>query len=264
LGFLLLREDELAAASSGINVNFYKLVAIAISGFFAAFAGSLAPHIFTSATPSLFDPERSFQAIIFAIIGGLGSITGAVIATFFFIPVLQLYVTDAFIESPTIDTLTLALLLMIILKWQPTGLVRATDKVRNSVIIAFVWTVSIIFYDATADDRIHGQTSTGLTKINTPLNSIVGDFFGRIHWVDRWISQSIGLNRSIETPEDFLVDTFGEDGIFGINVAVLEGRLVIYFIIGLLIGFIGPELIRKIRLKFWGVWPSLGKYEPPN
>lgn len=73
-----IREDELAAQAMGVNTTRYKVTAFAISSAFAGVAGALYGH-WRLPHPSDFTFVRSFEIIIMIVLGGMGSITGAVL-----------------------------------------------------------------------------------------------------------------------------------------------------------------------------------------
>lgn len=74
-----IREDEIAAQSFGINPFYYKVLAFCIGAFGAAFAGGLWAHLITAITPNAFSYTITFSIVGMIIIGGSGSITGAMI-----------------------------------------------------------------------------------------------------------------------------------------------------------------------------------------
>jgi branched-chain amino acid transport system permease protein len=75
-----VRQDELAAAAMGINVFRHKMLAFIISAFFGGLGGGLLAHIITTISPTLFSFFLTFNLLIMIVVGGLGSITGSVIA----------------------------------------------------------------------------------------------------------------------------------------------------------------------------------------
>ena len=81
-GLKSIREDEIAAESVGINTTSLKIQAFTISAFFAGVAGGLFAHYLTFLTPSIFDFNKSFEVIIMVVLGGMGSLTGSVVAAF--------------------------------------------------------------------------------------------------------------------------------------------------------------------------------------
>lgn len=75
-----VREDDIAAEAMGINTTKYKTMAFVIAAFFAGIAGGLYAHYFMFLDPKSFDFLKSFEIVTFAVLGGLGSISGSVIA----------------------------------------------------------------------------------------------------------------------------------------------------------------------------------------
>lgn len=78
--FLAVREDEIAAGSIGIQTTKYKVIAFIIGSFFAGMAGSLFAHHNAYLNPSSFDFLKSVEVVLMVVLGGLGSITGSIIA----------------------------------------------------------------------------------------------------------------------------------------------------------------------------------------
>ena len=81
--FIAIRDNDRAAEGMGIPIFHYKLLAFAISSFYAGFAGALWAHYMASITPEPFTLFLSVQYVAMIIIGGLGSIPGAVFGALF-------------------------------------------------------------------------------------------------------------------------------------------------------------------------------------
>ncbi|MDR1262901.1 MAG: branched-chain amino acid ABC transporter permease [Oscillospiraceae bacterium] len=77
---LSIREDEVAATSSGIPVTYYKILAFTLAAFFAGIAGGLYAHYMGVLNPNRFNFDRSIEYLVMVVLGGMGSITGAIIA----------------------------------------------------------------------------------------------------------------------------------------------------------------------------------------
>lgn len=73
-----IREDELAAEAMGINTTQYKVIAFVISSALAGMAGVLFAHYTRFLSTNDFQFIRSFEIIIMIVLGGMGSLTGAV------------------------------------------------------------------------------------------------------------------------------------------------------------------------------------------
>ncbi len=78
--FLSVREDEIAAQSMGVNNTASKVKAFVLSAFLGGVGGGLFAHFLKFINPSTFDLNRSFELIIMVVMGGMGSVTGAVFA----------------------------------------------------------------------------------------------------------------------------------------------------------------------------------------
>ena len=76
-----MRDDEVAAKSVGINVYFYKLVALIISSFFLGLSGACSAYFIYHAhfDYTIFSITTNFLGIVIAIIGGPATIFGSVI-----------------------------------------------------------------------------------------------------------------------------------------------------------------------------------------
>ena len=89
---IAIRENEKAARAYGVNATRTSLAAFALSGFLAAVAGSLYVHQQTGLSTDPFLPQRSLELFAMVVIGGLGSLPGALLgATYvhsvdFFLP----------------------------------------------------------------------------------------------------------------------------------------------------------------------------------
>ena len=80
LAFRAVREDEIAAESIGVPTTRVKVLAFVVSSFFAGVAGAVFAHSEGYIHTNSFGFVRSFEIMVFVVLGGLGSITGAVLA----------------------------------------------------------------------------------------------------------------------------------------------------------------------------------------
>lgn len=79
---MAIRENEIAAEVIGVDLTYHKVMSFAISAFFAGVAGGLFACLITTIDPRAFMFIMTFNILIVVVIGGLGSITGTVIAAF--------------------------------------------------------------------------------------------------------------------------------------------------------------------------------------
>lgn len=83
--FVSVRDNYIAAEIIGVNIFKYKLIAFAISSFYAGIAGSLWAHYLTLISPEHFTIGVSIQYLAMIIIGGLGSLLGSIFGAVFMI-----------------------------------------------------------------------------------------------------------------------------------------------------------------------------------
>jgi len=86
---LSVREDETAAQAMGIDVVRYKTISFVIGAALAGLAGGLYAHLYAFLHPSIFHFIKSFDPLIIVVIGGLGSMTGTILAAFAWAFLLQ-------------------------------------------------------------------------------------------------------------------------------------------------------------------------------
>ncbi len=77
---LSVREDETAAGALGVNTTEYKVRAFVLSAGAAGVAGGLFAHYLTVINPSSFTFMRSVEVVVMVVLGGMGSISGSVVA----------------------------------------------------------------------------------------------------------------------------------------------------------------------------------------
>ena len=78
--FKAIRDNEIAAESMGIDVFGMKVLSFTISSFLAGIAGGLLAHYLTTIDPKQFIFLKTFDILLIVVLGGVGSITGSVVA----------------------------------------------------------------------------------------------------------------------------------------------------------------------------------------
>jgi branched-chain amino acid transport system permease protein len=117
--FRAVRDSEVAAASSGVNIAAYKTLAFAISAAYAGIAGSLLVIAVAFADPQSFPAKLSLTLLVGAVVAGLGSLWGVLAGAAFiqFLPDVAVHVSKA---QGVPDTVYGAALIVIVLVL-PTG-----------------------------------------------------------------------------------------------------------------------------------------------
>lgn len=75
-----IRDNEIAARAMGINVTYYKLFVFVVAAFFAGVAGVIYGHFATPVLYSFFSYNYSIEILVMVVLGGMGNITGSIIA----------------------------------------------------------------------------------------------------------------------------------------------------------------------------------------
>lgn len=78
--FKAIRDDQTAAEAMGINLFKHKVTIFVISAFMAGIGGALMGNLIVTVNPTFFRFMLTFQILLIAVLGGLGSISGTVIA----------------------------------------------------------------------------------------------------------------------------------------------------------------------------------------
>jgi branched-chain amino acid transport system permease protein len=85
--FIAIRDSETAAQSIGVNLSVYKVVAFSISAAMTGLAGCLYAHKMSFISPEMFTLLLSLEFVIVILIGGVGSLHGAVLGSIFVVMV---------------------------------------------------------------------------------------------------------------------------------------------------------------------------------
>jgi ABC-type branched-subunit amino acid transport system ATPase component/branched-subunit amino acid ABC-type transport system permease component len=129
--FFAVRGSEMAAASVGIDVVRYKLIAFALSGVLAGIGGALLMIEQRTVVPDQFLFTISLQYLAIAVVGGLGSLSGAIAAG-----VLFAGLNELFFRVPALTgwlEVVSAVLLTVVLLAQPGGLAAAANRFRRGL-----------------------------------------------------------------------------------------------------------------------------------
>jgi branched-chain amino acid transport system permease protein len=124
LGYFLvaIRSDPDAAASLGINITKYKLIAMVISCCLIAFGGSFYAQYFRYIGPErIFGLDLSIQIALIALIGGQGTIFGPVIGAFLIVPLGEFLANNFGGNLPGLHLFIYGILLMFVVMYLPKG-----------------------------------------------------------------------------------------------------------------------------------------------
>ena len=140
--WVAIREDELAARAMGVNTFKYRLLAFTVSAVMAGIVGMIDAAFIFNAFPGNFDVQQTVMVFIMVILGGLGSIPGAILgAVAFTVPpfLLQQFVF--------IKYLIISIVLIAVMVFRPEGLL-GTVSIRPRKVMG--GTIELFTSDADA------------------------------------------------------------------------------------------------------------------
>jgi branched-chain amino acid transport system permease protein len=124
--FISIRDDEIAAEAMGVDTTRFKVLAFVISSMFAGIAGGLFGHYTMYLHPNSFLFTTSFYLIIMIVVGGLGSISGAILGA-----VLITITLEVFRGFGAFRLVNFSVLLILIMIYRPQGLLGAGTIFRT-------------------------------------------------------------------------------------------------------------------------------------
>ena len=142
--FIAIRDQDIAAEIIGINVYRYKLLAFAISSFYAGVAGVMYTYYLGIANYEMFQLPISIDYLAMIIIGGLGSVLGSIFGAIFitllpivvrvFMETVGVYFVEGVYLAQVIAQMRLVLfggLIIFFLVVEPEGLAKLWQNIRN-------------------------------------------------------------------------------------------------------------------------------------
>ena len=142
--FAAVRDRDIAAAVIGVNLTRYKVIAFAVSSFYAGVAGALLYVIPQTFTAGNFNLLMSIQFIAMILIGGVATISGAIMGAFFItllprvtaelpavLPFISTNATGGGITVVQVEAILYGLLIIVFLLFEPKGLFGIWIRIRN-------------------------------------------------------------------------------------------------------------------------------------
>jgi branched-chain amino acid transport system permease protein len=141
--FAAVRDRDIAAEITGVDVRRAKRRAFVVSSFYAGCAGALWYSILGYIDPSSFNLLLSVQFIAMVLIGGVATVSGSIMGAFFLVllprltqelPAYLPFLSSSTTEFPNVyqvNTLLYGLLIVLFLIFEPRGLYGVWVRVRN-------------------------------------------------------------------------------------------------------------------------------------
>jgi branched-chain amino acid transport system permease protein len=135
-----VRDHDIAASVIGVDVGRYKLIAFAVSSFYAGIAGALLGHLGRGVNFEQFELGLSVQYLAMIVIGGLGSIPGSILGAIFvtLLPILLRNIVgllpgNSTFLSSSLEIFLFGLVIVAFMLLEPHGLVRIWRHVKDYV-----------------------------------------------------------------------------------------------------------------------------------
>jgi branched-chain amino acid transport system permease protein len=127
---MAVREDEEAANAVGVNTFRQKIIAFAMSSFFAGLAGGAFAFYQVSYYHDLpFSPIWTFDSLLITFVGGVGTIVGPIIGAFFYVIFQELFVRT----FPQLHVFVFGILFILVILLLPGGLVEMAARIRGLI-----------------------------------------------------------------------------------------------------------------------------------
>ena len=128
LGIMAIREEEDAAESLGVSALKHKLLALSVSAFFAGLTGGAFAFYHVGYYPQLpFGPEWTFDSMMMAYIGGVGTILGPIIGAVFFVILRELLA----LNLAEMHLIVFGTLFILVVLFLPGGFMGVWDKIKK-------------------------------------------------------------------------------------------------------------------------------------
>lgn len=126
---LAVRDNDNNAAAYTVSPTRAKLIAFALSGGVAAFAGGLFAARNATLIPDYFVPAESIRVLAVSVVGGLSSVTGAILGTLVIVALPKI-----FDNTPQLRLFASGVGMLILLMYCPGGLISIIDSARDQLL----------------------------------------------------------------------------------------------------------------------------------
>lgn len=125
-------DDEVAAASAGVNVLRFKMIALIVSGFIASVAGSYYLGILAAVNTSIFDDLTfSLFPAFMVIIGGIGTFEGPIVGSLLFSAVS--FGAVVYFQGTNFEVLVFSIMIMFVAVVLPKGIIPTLRKLARRI-----------------------------------------------------------------------------------------------------------------------------------
>ncbi|HWO41010.1 MAG TPA: branched-chain amino acid ABC transporter permease [Candidatus Eisenbacteria bacterium] len=123
-----ISDNDQAAKAAGINITWYKLIALWIGSALGSFAGAYFTHLYMFVGLSAFSLDLSILPIACAVVGGIGTLAGPVVGAFILVPL-----TEMLRDAGTLRIVAYSLLLVALVLLRPEGVLSYLKRKYEQV-----------------------------------------------------------------------------------------------------------------------------------
>ena len=123
--FIAIRDNDIAAEVLGVNLTRYKLLSFAVSSFYVGVQGGLFALFIGYLEPNMFSFMETINFLVAVIVGGLGSVEGAIMGAVFVV-----FIPHLFNEYKELVPIIFGAAIMVVLIFEPLGLSGRLMKTR--------------------------------------------------------------------------------------------------------------------------------------
>jgi branched-chain amino acid transport system permease protein len=121
--WVAIREDEVAAASMGINTTALKLLAFASGAYFAGMAGAVTAHLGTQVSPDSYQFEVSVLILAMVVLGGIGNPAGVALGA-----VILTFLPEKLRDFSDVRFLLFGVALVLVMRFRPEGMLPSARR----------------------------------------------------------------------------------------------------------------------------------------
>ncbi len=171
-----IRDNEIAARAMGVNVTYYKLVVFVIAAFLAGVAGVIYSQSNSLVTNSFFSFNYSIEILVMVVLGGMGNITGSLIAAALLTFINVELTTQLSGDLAALKFLIYALILILMVMWNNApALAKLRNKFNFRNLVQWVHVRVLRSKHNAPEGGIDPPTNAAWDKIPTkiPMDSIL-------------------------------------------------------------------------------------------
>lgn len=157
--FIAVRDSERLSQAFGISPALTRLNAFALSGFIAGLAGGVFVFSQGAVDAGTFTPERSIELFVVTVLGGIGSVSGAVLGAIFLQSFSVLGLREIPTWGPLISLLGTSVGVLLILYFLPGGIAEGFLRLRDSVLRRLAAREGIVVPSLVADVRVEDDAA---------------------------------------------------------------------------------------------------------